>query len=206
MIGLFGRLFLPVWLISVFSILAICFTPYNDSAVRAFLEPSAECSMPCWEGIRPGVTTIEEITQMLEENGWSRDSQFNYGMQFDTGLLTWRWRNPPSPLIESRRIGIAWIQNNVVQWMELPTRLTFGDIWLFFDHPLRGAIQPASVIPRRINHYASYDEQDQLQVRSTIFCPVHPKDFWQAHVDVLIGSLPVIALKDYRLPHWASCS
>jgi hypothetical protein len=206
MIRLVGILSVPLWLITFISITLIGLTPHDDSTIRAFLQPTVECSTPCWEGIRPGITRIEEMTLILEENGWIRDRQFNYSMEIDTGLLTWRWRTPPSPFIESSRIGLAWIQNNVVQWIDLPTRLTFGDVWLLFDPPIRGAIQPASVIPRRINHYASYDENDWLQVRSTIFCPVRTSNFWQAPVNVLIGSLPIVEMKTYRLPHWSGCS
>ncbi len=203
---LVGLLTIPLWVIAMSSILLIGVIRHDDAAIRAFLQPSTECSTPCWEGIRPGVTTIEDMTRILEENGWIRDRQFNYSMEIDTGLLTWRWRDPPSPFIESQRIGISWVQHNIVQWIDLPTRLTFGEVWLIFDHPLRGAIQTSSVIPKRINHYASYHEQDWLQVRSTIFCPVRTRDFWQSPVNVLIGSLPVIEMENYRLPHWLSCS
>jgi hypothetical protein len=205
MMRLFGLLILPLWLIFITGIMAICNIPHDDHAMQIFLQ-DMQCSTPCWEGIRPGFTTIEEMTRVLEEGGWIRDRQFNYSMEIDTGLLTWRWRDTPSPLIESKRIGIAWIQHNVVQWIDLPTRLTFGDVWLLYNRPLRGSIQPASVVPKRINHYASYDEQDLLQVRSTIFCPVRTVNFWKAQVNILIGSLPIIELKNYRLPHWSGCS
>jgi len=206
MTRLTAMLTIPLCLIWVSSILVICFAPHDDRIISDFLRPSADCLMPCWEGIRPGITTAAEMIRILEENGWVRDRQFNYSMEIDTGLLTWRWRTPPSPLIEERRIGLAWIQRNIVQWIDLPTRLRFGDVWLFFDRPLRGAIQSASVLPRRINHYASYDESDLLQVRSTVFCPLRARDFWQAQVNVLIGALPIIKMEIYRLPRWSHCS
>lgn len=206
MTRLIGALIIPLWVISISGIFLIGFIPYDNSTIQAFFQPAAECSTPCWEDIRPGVTTIEEMIRILEERGWVRDRQFNYSMEIDTGLLTWRWRNPPSPFIEENRIGIAWIQHNIVQWIDIPTRLTFGEVWLLYDLPIRGAIQPASVVPRRINHYASYHEHDWLQVRSTIFCPVRIYNFWQAQVNVLIGSLPVVEMGSYRLPHWLRCS
>ena len=201
-----AMLIVPLWLIFITGVIAICLMPHNDFAVETFLQHMRCSSTPCWEGIRPGFTTIEEMTRLLEERGWIRDRQFNYSMEIDTGLLTWRWRDTPSPLIEANRMGIAWIQHNVVQWIDLPTRLTFGDVWLLYNRPFRGAIQPASVVPKRINHYASYDEQDLLQVRSTVFCPVRTINFWKAPVNVLIGSLPVVELENYRLPRWSGCS
>lgn len=39
--------------------------PYDDSELRAFLTPPEGCPAPCFMGIRPGVTTMEEAVAIL---------------------------------------------------------------------------------------------------------------------------------------------
>jgi hypothetical protein len=177
--------------------------PYDSGELDALLRPDT-CAMPCWAGIRPGQSRVEELSRMLQENRWAADLKFNYSMQIDTGLLIWRWVNPPSALIERRRVGTAWIEKNIVQWIGIPTTLSFGDVWLFFDHPQMGATQLTSLIPPRINHYASY-YQSAIQIRSTVFCPVRVQAFWESRVDVVIGARPLVDMNDYHLPAWLNC-
>jgi hypothetical protein len=177
--------------------------PYADGGLTTLIDSDA-CPMPCWAGIRMGQTRVQELSRILQENHWAADLKFNYSMQIDTGLLIWRWVDPPSALIERSRVGTAWIENNIVQSIDLPTTLSFGDVWLFFDHPQTGATQLTSLIPPRINHYASY-YQSALQIRSTVFCPVRAQAFWESRVDMVIGARPLVAMNDYHLPEWLSC-
>ncbi len=44
--------------------------PYDDSELRAFLTPPSGCAMPCFMGIRPGVTTADEAIAILEAHEW----------------------------------------------------------------------------------------------------------------------------------------
>lgn len=43
--------------------------PYDDHELRALLMPEG-CEMPCFMGIRPGVTTVDEAVKILENSGW----------------------------------------------------------------------------------------------------------------------------------------
>jgi hypothetical protein len=44
--------------------------PYDNSDLSAFLTPPEGCPMPCFMGIRPGVTTVEEAIAILEAHEW----------------------------------------------------------------------------------------------------------------------------------------
>jgi hypothetical protein len=62
-----------VFALTVLSALCIVLTraqSYDDSEVRIFLTPPDGCPAPCFMGIRPGVTTLEEATAILSAMGW----------------------------------------------------------------------------------------------------------------------------------------
>lgn len=70
---------LALVLIGVFTAGAVVIqlVPYDDSERRAFLLPPAGCPAPCWQGIRPGVTTVEETITMLEAQHWELTDGFD---------------------------------------------------------------------------------------------------------------------------------
>jgi hypothetical protein len=58
--------------------------PYDDHELRALLMPE-NCAMPCFMGIRPGVTTMDEAVKLLKVSGWVGEIQ-----DFPNGL-EWKW-------------------------------------------------------------------------------------------------------------------
>src|SRR3954452_886073 len=76
---------LPILLFTAV-LLLIHAQPYDDHELRQLLLPDG-CPAPCFMGIRPGVTTIEEAGRILEASEWAKDVQNG---PFD---LIWRWSN-----------------------------------------------------------------------------------------------------------------
>ena len=90
-----------------------------------------------------------------------------------------------------------------MQWLEVATRFSFGDLWLM-QRPDGGHTSPASVEPRRIYHEAAYG---LTVARTEVLCPLEPTDFWVA--PVVFRSLrvsPRLLNKLYALSHWRGCS
>jgi hypothetical protein len=44
--------------------------PYDDTDVRAFLMPPADCAAPCFLGIRPRVTAVQKAVKLLQQHEW----------------------------------------------------------------------------------------------------------------------------------------
>src|ERR1700692_4503745 len=63
----------------------------DDSDLRRFLLPPEDCPIPCWQGIRPGVTHWDEADQILERNSWVDIIRFYPGMAPNSALVTWTW-------------------------------------------------------------------------------------------------------------------
>lgn len=62
-------LFMPT-LLFVATISLIRAQPYDDAEMREFLLPPEGCDVPCWQGIRPGVTTVDEALGILNSLEW----------------------------------------------------------------------------------------------------------------------------------------
>jgi hypothetical protein len=107
---------------------------YDDSELRAFLTPPEGCPIPCFMGIRPGVTTAEEALAILEAHEWVGEITFLPPERF-----AWKW-NGRQPEMLNRSSGIddghiSLNPDNTVYLVVVPTRIRFGDISLFYNHP-----------------------------------------------------------------------
>jgi len=108
--------------------------PYDDSELRAFLTPPEGCPVPCFMGIRPGVTTVHEAVAILEAHEWVEEISFP-----GSDSIVWRW-NDLAPDMLDRNSGnaaghIRLNENNTVAVLAIPTRILFGDIWLILGKP-----------------------------------------------------------------------
>jgi hypothetical protein len=186
-----------------------------DRLLREFLQPPPGCEMPCWIGIRPGETTIDHAVELLEAHPWiehvSRD---------DTPLYTyvyWRWngQQPDFAFNDSARMpAYLWANNNaqgIVQYIALPTRIPYADIWLMLGKPELGAYmvsdtRGAATLADRPNtrHVAAYFDSSVV-VDSSVFCPTRSNAFWQAGVSITYYSASVFGgfrVRDYDLVNW----
>jgi hypothetical protein len=115
--------------------------PYDDSQLRAVLAPPDGCPMPCWQGIRPGITPLGEARAILQTNPWVTEVELsgdvNVGIQYAS--LTWKWSGTQPFPAEPRSGGTIGVVRNVVRSVTLQTRLELGSVWLSVAHPEEGA-------------------------------------------------------------------
>ncbi len=65
----FARLLVSVFMIMLIIVVLMRAVLYDDGGLPDLLFPS-ECEMPCFLGIRPGVTTRDEAIAILESHEW----------------------------------------------------------------------------------------------------------------------------------------
>src|SRR5690606_25048567 len=96
--AMFRLLLRPILLLTLLAALTIVLIraqPYDDSDLRAFLTPPEGCPAPCFMGIRPGVTTVEEAIAILEGHEWvtnlvvDLDTNELYPPPNISGTITW---------------------------------------------------------------------------------------------------------------------
>ena len=184
------------------AVLLIRAQPDDVSRAMALLQTDADCAAPCFMGIVPEQTTLTELDDLFSQHPWIGDYQMNRGMAWGTGLLVWEWADPPADLIDRSRTGTAWIEDSIVYWLKIPTRLTFGEIWLALETPTRGLTQPTALFPPITLHTATFDD---VRVNLALTCPLRRQKLWRTPVDVLYGSGPVLEQEQYRLPPVGGC-
>lgn len=219
--GLLTRLlwlrFTPLLLIACLTSVALtCAQPSDDEDLRAFFSASDDCrldqSPPCWAGIRPGVTTLDQARTLLAAHPWvGAITENNEPL---AQYLYWEWNgrqpaylNPADDKIPT----FMWAQDDIIEFVTIPTQIPFGDLVLLYGEPEQGVLNVSrlgrqvlmSVRPnaRLIAAYQS----GQLLFDITLRCPAPPINVWRAPVILGLYSSPSllgVALHPYDRAGW----
>ncbi|MFQ3566141.1 MAG: hypothetical protein SNJ59_04005 [Aggregatilineales bacterium] len=139
-------------------------------------------SVPCWQGIRVGVTTRAEALALLHQHPW-------VGEVFEGAQhISWRWSGSQPALFDGSQYGLLGFGGGVVQQVRLQTRVAFGDIWTLFSSPAAMLL----VRPARNTAYqiVSYERpQGAVQVISSLSCPVKLARFWASTTTLSLGEV-----------------
>lgn len=159
---------------------------YDSDSLRRFFHAEG-CPMPCWHGIQPGITPVDDAVRRLEAIPWVRSpldivsaSGSLYG---DTGYVRWRWDDsyplPPDALVPP--LGMLIVEDSVVQQIYLTTYLQVGDVWLALGRPQGGTVDfvKESDAPMLVLNNAAYLD-GALLVMSYTGCPMRRSDVWRS--------------------------
>lgn len=148
---MFRFLLRPLFLLTLLAALPIVVIrarPYDDSDLRALLTPPENCPAPCFMGIRPGVTAVEEAIAILEAHEWVAAIDPNYTrlMQLAAAyeppalktLLSWEWSaNKPDWINGDRSSGLIVI-NRKIEGVMIQTDFPLGEILVTEGKPDAG--------------------------------------------------------------------
>jgi hypothetical protein len=149
--------------------------PYDESALRAFLAAPEGCPRPCFIGIRPGTTTVEEALSILDSHSWIAGVT-RYEATDGRGVtaLTATWSSVQSAFVDDSEELWLGVDGNIVQAIFIPTRVPLAHIWLLYGPPEHGSVIenaiPETSLPSA-GYSAVYFEQDMVFM-SSAFCPV----------------------------------
>jgi hypothetical protein len=151
--------------------------PHNDGELRAFLTPPEGCPMPCFMGIRPGVTTAAEAIAILEAHEWVAEvyiyRSLDYG-QID--LINWNWNEKKNPLIDQSRMASIHAIDRVVADISIPTTFSLGETWLVWGQPGDTSYVVglgSEDAPLYLQIFSSYSELP-LNITTSMNCPYFP--------------------------------
>ncbi|MAS36694.1 MAG: hypothetical protein CL610_22005 [Anaerolineaceae bacterium] len=120
--------------------------PYHDDNVRAFLTVPDNCAVPCFMGIRPGITTVDEAIAILDEHAWVANvtvdlyANARYLPPNLEGVVTWDWSGLQPPEIDTLHPVRLRIVGSKVAYVFVPSHLTFGQLLLTLGPPDAGGI------------------------------------------------------------------
>jgi hypothetical protein len=166
--------------------------PYDDTDLRTFLMPSGDCVMPCFMGIRPGITRIDDALNIVHTHPWV-DS---YTTHFSTNgvvLITWSWSGQQPDYIDSRVVGgLSTGGTNFVDRIDFSTRLSMGS-FVLWKPPDGGGLRCTS-LPRVTGLFIHYNEDLIAEVNISPIrclrgrCPITFDRLWFSPTLVTIGN------------------
>lgn len=178
-----------------------------DSPLRRLLTSSDGCAPPCFMGIRPGVTTLDEALAILGASeqvaGITRQTSY-------VDVLHWQWAGAPNDVIDPAVPGRLLIEDEVINEISVGTRLTFGDVWLLLGPAQRGSFMIGALSVPSLHpgfqsaafHTALYPDAS-LQVAFQATCPIRLQSFWHANIQIRwISSANRYVNQRFYLPAW----
>jgi len=164
--------------------------PQDTTAWRTFLLPPEDCPMPCWQGIRPSMTTVEETITVLQAHPWTRQiitSYYNAATR--QGSLVWAFNAPhPDGQIAPYQAEFRVI-HDVVSNITVTTDIPASAIWFLFGVPSmeRWAILSQRALnSRRIDHFAHYINLG-FSIYVPMTCPVRLANAWMGQTVIQYG-------------------
>src|SRR5262249_15026301 len=90
------------------------------------------CEMPCFMGIRPGVTNVDEAMRLLQANVWVNSVEQDGSLN-----IRWTWSGRQPVFILDSKPGFLQIapDGRQITKVSLYTTLAVGDFWLMWGAP-----------------------------------------------------------------------
>lgn len=154
MFRLLLRPILLLTLLAALPIFAIRAQRYDDSELRAFLTPPEGCPPPCFMGIRPGVTTVDEALAILDSSSLFMYTRY----EIDPDHISLQLKNPHNLIVDSDTNSL-FLENNVVQRLDIQTNILVGELWATYGQPDWGS-RAYSMGSSRIYYEIGYNQND----------------------------------------------
>lgn len=167
MLRLILRLSLGVTVILLLPLTLMRAQPPRTGDVRALLAAMEDCEQPCFMGIRPGVTTLDEAKALLQAHPWFHGFDATSG----PNVLYIRWHESFSPLANRSALSSLSARDNTVESMVVTTSIPFLEIWGNLGPPDWGYGRPWGGGYTGIEHTIGYEDRT-LMLRFYV-PPVH---------------------------------
>ena len=129
--------FIPILLFTAMLIL-IHAQPYDDHELRQLLLPEG-CPAPCFMGIRPGVTTVEEAIRILDGSGWVETNEPNPSNDDFGDQISFEWNGKQPDLIMGHEGFVVGFSRHFLRVTQMSFRLQenlrVGDLYLALGMP-----------------------------------------------------------------------
>ena len=170
--------------------------PYDDHDLRQLLLPEG-CPAPCFMGIRPGVTSVEQALALLHQNDGVQiikvDPTEVNGSPSQITRISWSW-NPTSSqlsrLIDTQKRGVINISDGKVYEIEVETSIRLGDYWLLDNAPKEYNLRPIGTRDAgNILIILFIDERSSTILKGTKRCPYDSSRVWQTGMSISFRNL-----------------
>jgi hypothetical protein len=123
--------------------------------LRALWQPDG-CAVPCWQGIRLGVTASDEALNILHRLDWVGDINAVQGIVTSDSVVSWSWTGRQPAIIDTERSGRMWLHRGLVYSIELPMRVDLASVWNAAGAPEQVKAIIAPRVPPAVFYHALY--------------------------------------------------
>lgn len=113
------------------------------------------CAPPCWEGITPGETSVQEAIELLNTNPYVSDVAYWSRPDDDVGVIEWRWNDlndggvfeyPQTIEQDNSTVRVSWIDIYFARSVSLKKiREAYGE--------------PSYIVPKKVDIFLPHGEQ-----------------------------------------------
>jgi hypothetical protein len=168
-----------VWLslLLVLPVLLIRAQPF-DARLHHVLNPAEDCTAPCFLGIRPGTTTIEEALVRLRGHAWVASASdyvpftINPAGRAVFAVPRWEWSGAQPGWIDPQQPGELGVEGDRVRYVEFATRFQVGDVYLALGAPDFSQLQPWPTPWSPFFQYLARYDQMHLTLLARGACPL----------------------------------
>jgi hypothetical protein len=179
------------------SVVIIRMQPYTPAELPTSLTMES-CALPCFMGIRPGVTTGYDALERLRTSRWVRYIQninVSTGTRMFSGSVSWEWSGKQPAWIDPHHDSWLWIGETRVEYIAIRTRLSLGDLWLAYGAPTSGTIFGDEGTKLPFIYYEAVYPRQYMLVTVRGVCPF--RDYWSELAlitfrDVMPSRLPAL--------------
>jgi hypothetical protein len=168
------------------AVLLIRAQPYHDNNLRTLLIPE-RCLAPCFMGIRPGITTVDDAISILEKHEWVAGIEPHFippenPSEHYRGWVYWDWKaDAPiwfraAPDVMRGHAGVFDSVDGLVVDITVATNVPFGSIRLTMGRPSGYGLSFTNVIITKgvftsasLQYRGAYLE-DNIQVETVSLC------------------------------------
>lgn len=146
--------------------------------VHALIAPP-NCAPPCFIGIHPGETHIHQAVGRLAASDWIATADVN-GVTADSGYIVMTWSGAQPAWIDSREPGRLIIEQDLVLYIGMMTRIPVGALWSELGTPDASPVTVYQAARGARFWHTNYYHQHGFIASVTGSCPL--TDVWHAPV------------------------
>lgn len=180
-------------------ILVIRAMPYHDRINGTLI--AENCPAPCFLGIRPGVTTMQEAVYLLQAHPWVSNgvngfsSQVRAAVFYDAALprtsIGVGWTENAPVWIDPTQRGAVMVEDREVLNVMVGTHFSLGEIILTLGEPDETwYVTSSSLLGRQFEYIAWYGAERML-ITAEGLCPM--RDYYHLPVRIDFLSQPLVA-------------
>ena len=174
-------------LIFAATLFLLCAQPYDDHGLRQFLLPD-DCAAPCFMGIRPGITIVEEAIPILLASNWVTYQPSNFQTTSDIYSVNFQWNgNQPDFIDASEPLQLIVLSTDPKKIIQITIWLhdtfSLGNYYLALGRPSRiqAGMSPPNSAPTPYLNILQYFDTNDLTLLWATECPIRMSQILEQH-------------------------